>query len=117
MKDANLLRLLLMMINNHRHLFASIFVSVQTYKLVPLGLRRTVNGCVLFKINNNAEIKSMYDEIILDISYDQFIELLNYCFNKSHEYLVINRDNYTYWKKFDRIIIHNTDNKNKNITI
>ena len=32
MKDANLLRLLLMMINNRRHLFASIFVSVQTYK-------------------------------------------------------------------------------------
>ena len=57
MKDANLLRLLLVMINNRRHRFVSIFVSVQTYKSVPLGLRRTVNVCVLFKIHNKAEIK------------------------------------------------------------
>ena len=117
MKDANLLRTLLMMINNIRHMYMSIFVSVQTYKSVPMALRKTVNVCVLFKINNKAEIKAIYDEIILDMSYDQFIELLNYCFDKPHEYLVINRDNNTYWKKFDRIIIHNNDNKNKNITI
>ena len=47
------------------------------------------------------------------MTYDQFIELLNYCFDKPHEYLVINRDNNTYWKKFDRIIIINNGNNNK----
>ena len=107
MKDANLLRLLLMSIQNRRHMYLTIWTSIQTYKSVPLGLRRTVNVCVLFKINNKAEIKAIYDEIILDMSYDQFIELLNYSFDKPHEYLVINRDNNTYWKKFDRIIINN----------
>ena len=118
MKDANLLHTLLMMINNRRHMYMIIFVSVQTYKSVPIALCKTVNVCVLFKINNKAEIKAIYDEIILDMTYDQFIELLNYCFDKPHEYLVVDRDNNTYYKKFNQLIIHNNDNnKNKNITI
>ena len=111
MKDANLLRTLLMMINNRRHMYMSIFVSVQTYKSVPMALRKTVNVCVLFKINNKAEIKAIYDEIILDMTYDQFIELLNYCFDKPHEYLVVDRDNNLYYKKFNQLIINNNNNK------
>ena len=106
-----------MMINNCRHMSVSIFVSVQTYKSVPMSVRKTLNVCVLFKINNKAEIKAIYDEIILEMTYDQFVELLNYCFDKPHEYLVVDRDNNTYYKKFNQLIIHNTDNKNKNVTI
>ena len=85
MKDNNLLRLLPMCVNNRRHMRLSIWASIQTYKSVPIALCKTVNVCVLFKINNKAEIKSIYDEIILDMTYDQFIELLNYCFDKPHE--------------------------------
>ena len=70
MKDANLLRLLLMMVNNRRHAFLTIWTSIQTYKSVPLGLRKTCNVCVLFKINNKAEIKAIYDEITLEMPYD-----------------------------------------------
>ena len=94
MKDNNLLQLLLMMVNNRQHMRLSIWACIQTYKSVPIALRKTVNICILFKINNTAEIKFIYDEIILDMTYDQFIELLNYCFDKPHEYLVVDRNNH-----------------------
>ena len=85
MKDANLLRPLLMCVNNRRHLRLSILESVQTYKSVPIALYKTVNVHVSLKINNKSEIKAIYDKIILDMTYDQFIKLLNYCFDKPHE--------------------------------
>ena len=49
MKDNNLLRLLLMMVNNRRHMRLSIWASIQTYKSVPMALRKTINVCVLSK--------------------------------------------------------------------
>ena len=48
-KDANLLRMLIMMVCNRRHLMVTIWASIQTYKSVPLALRKTVNVCVPFK--------------------------------------------------------------------
>ena len=40
--------------------------------------------------------------LVEDPCYDQFIELLNYCFDKPHEYLVVDRDKNTYCKKFNQ---------------
>ena len=50
------------------------------------------------------------------MTYDQFIELLNYCFDKPPEYLVTDRDNNLYFKKFNQFTINNkNENKIKNI--
>ena len=51
------------------------------------------------------------------MTYDEFVDMLDFAFDQPYNWLMIDRDNNTYWKKFDRIIIHNTDNKNKNVTI
>ena len=53
--------------------------------------------------------------MITVMSYDDFLAMLEYVFDKPYNWLMIDRDNNTYWKKFDRIIINN--NNNKNITI
>ena len=94
MKDNNLLQLFLMCMNNRRHMQLSIcaFIQIQIYKSDLMALCKTVNLCILFKINNKAEIKPVY-ELILDMTYNQFIELLNYCFDRPHEHLVIDQDN------------------------
>ena len=51
--------------------------------------------------------------MITGMTYDEFVDMLDFLFDKPYNWLMIDRDNNTYWKKFDRIIIHNTDNKNK----
>ena len=58
-----------------------------------MALRKTVNVYVRFKINDKAEIKAIHDEIIRDMTYNQFILLLNYCFGKPYESLELDRDN------------------------
>ena len=74
-------------------------------------MRLSIWASILFKINNKAEIKAIYEEIILDMTYDQFIKLLNYCFDKPNEYLVVDPDNNLYSKKINQLIINNNDNK------
>ena len=106
MKYTNLVCLLLLMVNNRRHSFLTTWASIQTYKLVPLRLRKTTNVCVFFKINK-AEIKAIYNEIILDMTYDQFIKFSNYCFDKPYEYLVVHLDNNLYYKKSNQSILSN----------
>ena len=46
------------------------------------------------------------------MTYDQFIELLNYCFDRPHKYLVVDQDNNLYCKNFNQLIINN-NNENK----
>ena len=41
------------------------------------------------------------------MTYDQFIKLLNYCFDNPNDYLVIDCDNNSYYKKFNPLIINN----------
>ena len=84
MKDNNLLHLFLMCVNNLCHMRLSIWASIPTYKSVPMALRKTVNVCMLLKINKKAEIKAINDELILDMTYDHFVEKLNYCLDQPH---------------------------------
>ena len=55
--------------------------------------------------------------MITGMMYEEFVDMLDYAFDKPYNWLMIDPDNNTCWKKFDRIIINNNDNKNKNITI
>ena len=53
-----------------------------------MALHKTVNVCVCFKINIEAEKNAIYDELILYMANDQFMELLNYCFDRPVEYVI-----------------------------
>ena len=41
------------------------------------------------------------------MTYDEFVDMLDFAFDKPYNWLMIDRDNNTYWKKFDRVIINN----------
>ena len=56
------MKLLNSLVNNRRHLRLSIWMSVQTYKSIPLSNRKTINVLVLFKCSNKAEIRAIWEE-------------------------------------------------------
>ena len=68
---------------------------------------------MLFKICNKPAVKAIYNERIFDMPYDQFIELLNYCFHKPHKYLVVGCDKNLYHKQSNQLVINNNDNNKK----
>jgi hypothetical protein len=102
LKDRKLLRLLKKMINNRRHERLSIWMSVQTYKSIPLSNRKTINYLVLFKPSNMAEQKAVWEELTL-IPRDKFDEICDHVFDRQHEYLVIDRDHDQYWRGFNQL--------------
>ena len=51
--------------------------------------------------------------MITGISYEEFLKMLEYVFDKQYNWLLINRDNNTYYKKFNQLIIKNDSNNDK----
>ena len=64
----------------------------------------------MYKLKNKKEIKSIYEEMITGISYEEFLKMLEYVFDKQYNWLLIDRDNNTYYKKFNQLIINNNNN-------
>ena len=109
LKNPQLLRLFNTIINNRRHLRCSVFTLVQVYNSIPLSNRKTINYLIMYKLKNKKEIKSIYEEMITGISYEEFLKMLEYVFDKQYNWLLIDRDNNTYYKKFNQLIINNND--------
>ena len=94
LKNRDLLKLLSSLVNNRHHLRFSIWMSVQTYKSIPLSNRKTINVLILFKYkcSNKVEIKTIWEEMSF-LSKDVFFFLwTNVCIKKKHGYIVIDRD-------------------------
>jgi len=108
LKNGDVLKLLNSLVNNRRHLRLSIWMSVQTYKSIPLSNRKTINYLVLFKCMNKAEIKAIWEEMTF-LSKDVFFDLLRYVFQKPFDYLVLDRDNNEYYCKFNKIEIYSKE--------
>jgi len=107
LKNPQLLKLFNQIISNRRHYKCSIWCLTQVYNAINLSNRKTINYLVLYKLKNKKEIKSVYEEMITGMTYDEFVDMLDFAFDQPYNWLMIDRDNNTYWKKFDRIIIHN----------
>ena len=103
-KHPRLLRLLNRAVNNRRHERLSIWMSVQTYRSIPLSNRKTINYLVMFKPSNAAEQKSVWEEMTM-LSRDKFDELCAYVFDRPHQYMVLDRDNDEYYKGFSKLTI------------
>ena len=87
-------------------------MSVQTYKSIPLSNRKTINVLVLFKCTNKAEIKTIWEEMSF-LSKDVFFDLLMYVFQVPFDYLVLDRDNNEYFRRWNKIEIYNKQDADK----
>ncbi len=81
----------------HRHLAKglgiSIFMLVQSYCCAQGGLNRAIREnttmLLLFKINQDAQLKKIYEESDLPMDYEQFIEMCKYCHSKPFNFLLM----------------------------
>ncbi|CAM9636861.1 unnamed protein product [Heterosigma akashiwo] len=104
LKNRDVQKLLSMMINNRRHLRLSIWMLVQTYRSIPLHIRKTINYLIMYSPSNKKETSSIWEEL-LTISKDEFDEIISYVFQKKYEYLVIDTDAHVFFKKFNELKI------------
>ena len=64
-------------------------------------------GFKLVDYDKDYSDKRNIDDVLKIFVNPDNVQIPNYCFNKPHEYLVVDRDNNTYYKKFNQLIINN----------
>lgn len=91
----------------HRHicdgLGVSIFMLVQSYCAlggVPRVIRENCTHLLQFKINDENQIKKIKEEADLEVSDDEFREMLDFAHNENYQFLMIDFANKCPTKKF-----------------
>ena len=81
----------------HRHVAkgcgCSIFIPVQNYKARSGGIDKAIRGnatcLLLWKTQNNSELKSIAEEVGGEIDEEKFYELYNYCIQDKYGFMMI----------------------------
>jgi hypothetical protein len=70
-----------------RHLKISTLICTQSYMKLDRTLRLNATNVIWFQPKNVSEIKRVYDELIRDMTLDQFIKLCNAVYSKRFNFL------------------------------
>jgi len=86
----------------------SVFLTTQKYNAIPLVMRVCASHVLLYKTNNNAELRTIKDELMSDLNPEQQDEILELAWDEPFSFLFI--DSFApagqrYYKKFDLIEI------------
>ena len=102
---------------NRRHITAdggdeangvSVWLTTQSYNRIPLMIRKVANGLIAFKLKNVKEILSIYDEFVIGLSKEQFMNVLKYVYKDPYDFLFMNFDEpwyQVYHRNFAKLIL------------
>lgn len=102
---------------NRRHITAdggdeangiSVWLTTQAYNRIPLMIRKVATGLIAFKLKNVKEIQSIFDEYVVGLTKDQFIDILKYVYRSPFDFLYINMDqpwDDMYHRNFSQLIL------------
>ena len=102
LKDKAVQKLLALIIANRRHLKCSVLLLVQWYNSIPLNLRKQINVLIMFAPKNMKEMKNIAEELT-KYEHDRFRDVIEYVFDRPYMWLLIDRDDNTLWKCFNRL--------------
>ena len=100
-KNKGVDRALAKILYNRRHITAdggdeangvSVWLTTQAYNRIPLMIRKVATGLIAFKLKNVKEIQSIFDEYVVGLTKDQFIDILTYVYRSPFDFLYINMD-------------------------
>jgi hypothetical protein len=103
LKDNEIQKKLKEMVMNRRHLHLSLIFLCQTFKSVPLQVRKLFNNLIVFKCSVN-EMKDIFDELV-EGRKNEMLDIMKLVYDKPHQYLFINLDSQRMFKDFDELII------------
>jgi hypothetical protein len=109
LKDVSLRKDFERAVNNRRHKRLSIINIAQTYRAIPLSVRKLITHLFLFKVNNLRELESVRDELV-PRDRNEFQSIYNYVFAPSsdpHTFMYIDVGAGEIYKNFKRLSIKN----------
>ena len=88
----------------HYHIFQTIIIS-QTWKSVPMEVRRLYDNIFLFKVGAD-DLKNIFDETLQAYKH-MAMEITNLVFDKKYQYLYISLSDNRLFKCWDELIFSN----------
>ena len=74
----------------HRHYSASFLMISQGYKEIPKTIRTNWTALIVFEIGNEQEVKVIYEEYAMGLSWKDWEEVYRYATEDDHSFLFIN---------------------------
>ena len=71
-------------------------------------IRKVATGLIAFKLKNVKEIQSIFDEYVVGLSKEQFIDILKYVYRTLFDFVYINMDepwDDMYYRNFNKLIL------------
>ena len=96
------------LINKHRHYRLNIIISALNQKALAKSLRALIDVVILFKPKSMVETDNFSQEVF-GLTKDETKALFNFVFDKPYNFLMYNARTHTFYKNFNRLIIHNED--------
>lgn len=116
-KNKGVDKMLAKILYNRRHITAdggdesngvTVWLTTQSYNRIPLMIRKVANGIIAFKLKNVKEILSIYDEFVMGLSKEQFMDILKYVYKDPYDFLFMNFDNpwdEVYFRNFNQLVL------------
>jgi len=106
LKNNDIMKSLIELATNRRHLKLSIVLLVQFLRAIPRPVRFQATQVVFFKPSNILDTQILKDEYV-NLPTDQFNDLCRFIFVDSHDFLFIDKNNETYYKNLQKINLIN----------
>jgi hypothetical protein len=106
LKDKDVEKQLLHIVNNRRHLKTSIWCANQNYINLPRSVRMGITDLFCWKVKKR-EMENIFNELI-EQHKDKFQEILKLLFNEQHDFFYLNTNTQRIFNNWDEIIIDDT---------
>lgn len=103
MKDKDVEKLLLHIVNNRRHLKTSIWCANQNYMNIPRPVRLGLTNIFCWKVKKR-EIENLLTEQI-EMPKENFKDVLKYCFNDPHDFMFLDSNSQRIFSCWNEIVV------------
>jgi Cdc6-like AAA superfamily ATPase len=114
-KSAGAEKELVSLLQNRRHMFCSVFILVQKFRDLPMGIRNNMSHFVSFRPKNQLEMEAICSET-MPFKKKHWQTIMNYVFNNDNKFSFLMIDmslkhtnRYKYYNGLDEIIINVKD--------
>ena len=104
LKRSDIQTMLKRIIFNRRHLKCHIVLMLQSFTTAPLVIRKLYTNVIMFKPAKK-EFETLFLELF-ETKKDNAIDIMNFVYDKPHQYLFLNVDSQRMYKGFDELIFN-----------
>ena len=105
LRNKQVQKTLLKMVQNHRHQHLSIFIISQNFQMLHKSIRDVMSVLIQFKTNSIKEVKAINEEYLPDYSPKECDDILYYIFKDKYQFLLVNRRERYICKSFNPLSI------------